>query len=352
MASAFEPSHSACVRSFTLQSSAFEASYVPLAMTDHRMLNSFLSMAPAPQQQTRRQLSYKPWLLLVLLCVAGTACSTTPSGKILFDDPRGTVSLQTIPDKSIQATHPVSLEPTLLAQVLRGIEIQYQEVGLQKLTAGPSAPVPVFSDDHTQFLTPLLAEGLRTAAVDQRVAFRVVTTTEGSMLESTQTETTSGFLYAYGRQLCMILTLYRYNPLQRNMLKATDLAYKSRDPDDTGLLGHILLFTPRAAQRTDQIDPPAMEKRTDRFLAIDYQLLQHAPAAATAGKTAPPNGSSVGTSTSGASTQSTEDLAREVETLKKEMQSLKQQQLGTQPTGPDSPKQKTTPPIGPQKPTP
>jgi hypothetical protein len=136
------------------------------------------------------------------------------------------------------------------------------------------------------------------------------------------------------------------------MLKATDMAYKSQDPDDTGLRGQILLFTPRAAQRTDRIDPPAMEKTTDRFLAVDYQLLQHAPAAATAGKTAPPSESSVGTSTSGASAQSTEDLAREVETLKKEMQSLKQQQLSNQTTGPDSPKQKTTPPLGPQKPTP
>ena len=289
------------------------------------VLNSFATMAPVSQQQTCR-FSYKPLFLLALFCVTGTACSTTPTGKILFDDPRGTVSLQTTSDPSIQASHPITLEPALLAQTLKGVEILYQEHGLQGLIAGNTAPVPVFSDDHIQFLAPLLAEGLRSAAPDQRVAFRVLTTTEGSGLESSRTYTTSGALYAYGRQLCMILTLYHYSSLQRNMLKATDLAYKSRDPDDTGLLGHILLFTPRAAQRTDSIDPPAMEKTTDRFLAIDYQLLQHAPAPATAGKTAPPSGSSVGTSTSGASAQSTEDLAREVETLKKEMQSLKQQQ--------------------------
>lgn len=282
-------------------------------------------MATARQHEARQR-SYKYCCLLLSLCVIGTACSTTPTGKVLFDDPRGTVSLQTTSDPSIQASHPITLEPALLAQTLRGVEILYQEHGLQGLMAGNAAPIPVFSDDQIQFLAPLLAEGLRSAAPDERVAFRVVTTTEGSGLESSKTDTTSGFLYTYGRQLCMILTLYRYSPLQRNMLKATDLAYKSRDPDDTGLLNHILLFTPRAAQRTDQIDPPAMEKTTDRFLAVDYQLLQHAPAAATAGKTAPPSGSSVGTSTSGASTQSTEDLAREVESLKKEMQSLKQQQ--------------------------
>jgi hypothetical protein len=312
-----------------------------LAMTDRRMLNSFSSMAPAPQHQARRQLSYKPCFLLILLCVAGTACSTTTlTGKILFDDPRGTVSLQTMSDQSIQATHPVSLEPILLAQVLSGIEVQHQERGIQSLITGSVAPVFVFSDDQIQFLAPLLAEGLRTAAANERVAFRVLTTHEGSGLESSWTDTTSGYLYAYGRQLCMILTLYRYSPIQRNLVKASDMAYKSRDPDSSGLQDQILLFTPRAAQRSDRVDPPAMEKTTDRFLAVDYQLLQQKPPAPVTAEQTVPVGT---TATSGASAQSTEDLAREVEALKKEMQSLKQQRLGNQPTSPDSPKQKTTP---------
>ena len=111
-------------------------------------------------------------LLLALVCLVGTACGITgPTGKILFDDPRGTVSLQTMSDRSIQANHPINLDPNLIAQILRGIEIQEQEHGLQKLIAGPSAPVPVFSDDQIQFLAPLLAEGLRTAA--RRSAYRV-----------------------------------------------------------------------------------------------------------------------------------------------------------------------------------
>ena len=83
-------------------------------------------------------MSYKSYCLLALFCVIGTACSTTaPTGKILFDDPRGTVSLQTTSDPSIQATQPVNLEPALLAQVLKGIEVQYKEHGLQSLISGP-----------------------------------------------------------------------------------------------------------------------------------------------------------------------------------------------------------------------
>jgi len=283
-------------------------------------------MIPAPQPQSRR-VSYQAYFLLALLCVTGTACSTPAlTGKILFDDPRGTVSLQTTSDPSIQATQPVNLEPALLAQVLKGIEVQYKEHGLQSLMAGRSIPVLVFSDDQVQFLAPLLAEGLRSAGADQRVAFRVLTTHEGSMLESSTTETTSGFLYAYGRQLCVILSQYRSSPMLTSLNTAGDSEYKSKPPDLTGLKDHIVLFTPRAAQRSDSIDPPGGLQTTDRFLAIDYQLLQHAPAAATAGKTAPISDSSVGTGTSGASAQSTEALAQEVEALKKEMQSLKQQQ--------------------------
>jgi hypothetical protein len=77
-------------------------------------------MTPSPKDQAGK-LSYSRVLLLALLCLTGTACSTTaPTGKVLFDDPRGTVALQVISDPSIQASHPINLEPSLLAQLLTG----------------------------------------------------------------------------------------------------------------------------------------------------------------------------------------------------------------------------------------
>ena len=335
-------------------------------------------MAPSPQHSAR-QLSHKSLIfpgadprftfhvsrltvplisiLLALFYLVGTACGLiAPTGKILFDDPRGTVSLQTMSDQSIQATHPVNLDPILLAQVLRGVEIQDQEHGLQQYLAGRSSPVPVFSDDQIRFLAPLLAEGLRTATPDQRIEYRVQTTQKGSMLESSTTETTAGSLYAYGKLLYVILSQYRYSPTRTNLTTSGDMAYRSRRPDSSGLLNHIMLFTPSDALRSDAFDPPAGGKSTDRFLAIDYQLLQHAaPALATTGHTAP----QPGTGASDASSQTTEALAQreaeiqalkdrvnknasEVETLRKELQSV-QQQLGSQTTRPDSPKRKTAP---------
>ena len=139
--------------------------------------------------------------LLTLLCLAGTACSTTaPTGKILFDDPRGTVSLQTISDPSIKANHPINLEPALFSQLLTGIEVhdeglgEHHVKGLQTLIEGKDAlTYPVFSEDQIQLFAPLIAEGLRKATVNQSVEYRVVTTIEGSnRFQSPTTETPQG----------------------------------------------------------------------------------------------------------------------------------------------------------------
>lgn len=293
-------------------------------------------------------------ILLALVCLVGTACGITgPTGIILFDDPRGTVSLQTMSDQSIQANHPINLDPNLIAQLLRGIGIQEQEHGLQKLITSPSAPVPVFSDDQIRFLAPLLAEGLRTATPDQRIEYRVNTTHKGSVLESSTTETTAGSLYAYGRQMYVILSQYNYNQMRENM-NVNDMSnrYRSRQPESSGLQDYILLFTPRAAQRSDSFDPPAGEKSTDRFLAVDYQLLQQAWRNLEAKKRAAPQAedgtASIGESLEAAraaevrasvaeaqaraaeaQARNTEALAQEVETLKKQLESI-QKQLGSQ----------------------
>lgn len=315
-------------------------------------------MALFPRSWAQRQFGASS-LVLALFCLLSTACNTAhQNAKILFEDPRGTVSLQTIPDQSAQATHPLKIDSALLAQLLKGIEIQYQERGLQKFLAGTSAPVPVFSDDQIQFLAPLLAEGLRTASPSQRVEFRAETTHKGSMLESSTTETTAGSLYAYGRQLYFILSQYRYSPSRTN-IDLSPSTQRSRPVDYTGLQNHILLFTNSAAQRSDAFDPPTGGKPTDKFLAIDYKLLEQAWRNLEAKRKAAPQAedgtASVGESLEAAraaevragvaeaqaraaeaqaraaeaQARNTEALAQEVETLKKQLESI-QKQLGSQ----------------------
>jgi hypothetical protein len=319
-------------------------------------------MTSSPQHLARK-LSHGRSLLLALLCVAVTACATTgPTGKILFDGPHGSVSLQTISDRSIQANHPINLEPALLTQLLTGIELhdeglgEHHVKGIQTLVEGKAAlTYPLFSEDQVQFLAPLLAQGLRTATANQSVEFRVVTTYEGSnRFQSATRETTSGSLYAYGRQLYVILSQFRVNPTLTN-LDMNDAAHRSQQPlDYSGLKYRTLRFTPKAALRTDSPDPPAGGKPTDRFLAVDYQLLQQAWRNLEAKKQAAPQmddkaleaaraaeaqartaeaqartAAEIQARTAEAQARNTAALAQEVETLKKQLESI-QKQLGSQ----------------------
>jgi hypothetical protein len=286
-------------------------------------------MTLSPKYQ-KGKLSHGRLLLLALLCwLAGTACSTTvPSETILFEDARGSVSLQTISDPLIRANHPIKLEPARLAQLLTGLTTHDVRMGPHRYVAGfagePSISF-VFSEDQIQFLAPLLANGLRTATHNQSIEYRVVTTLEGSnRFQSPTTEITAGSLYAHGRLLYVILSQYRYNPMRTNLNKA-DIAYRQQEPFDySGLKYRALGFTPIAALQADAPKPPTMEKSTDRFIAVDYQLLDQATRAAKA------------------QARSTAALAQDVETLKQELESIKKQ-LDNQDPGQDSSKQKSAP---------
>ena len=137
------------------------------------------------------------------------------------------------------------------------------------------------------------------------------------------------------------------------------------------------MFTPSAAQRSDNFYRPTGGASTDRFLAIDYQLLQQAsPAAALTEQAAPPTERVIapirefptGTSASEAPSRTAETLAQrdaeihtlknlvikkdlELETLRTELQSVRKQ-LDGQTTRQDNQKRKTLPPSRPQQTTP
>jgi hypothetical protein len=260
---------------------------------------------------------------------------TAPAGKFLDEDPSETVFLQTIPDHSIHATHPVNLKPALVAQVLKGIQVQDQgDRLLQRLLAGPSIPVPAFSDEQIQVLAPLIAEGLRTASQDQQVEFRVRTLYEGSALEFAYTETTAGSLYAYGQQLFVTLSQYRYSKIRTN-INVRNINYQSVGLDYNGLKNRILVFTPKAAQRSDGFVPPPGGRSIDRFLAIDLQ-----PVSTTAAPEATSSDPSALTAEAlakrEAEIQALRDRvnksASEMETVRKELKSL-QDQVGSQTPG-------------------
>jgi len=268
-------------------------------------------------------------ILVALLCVATAACSTTAQvGTTLFEDPRGSVSLRTISTPLLQATHPINLEPAMLAQLLRGLEIDDGGVGahhvksMQSSITGAVAISPLFSEDQVQFLAPLLAEGLRRATPNESVEYRVVTTHEPSnKFQTALTETTAGSLYAYGGRLYVILSQYRFNP--------TLIRISAQQVDYSSLRYRTLRFTPKAAFQADSPDPPTLEQSTDRFVAIDYQLLDQAWRALTIKKGAAPRveggAEPAGESSEAIRAVEAQALAQEVETLKKQLESVPKQ---------------------------
>lgn len=317
-----------------------------------------------PSQHSARKRSPNPLLFLALLCVLGTGCSTPPqTGKAVFEDPRGTVSLQTISDQSIQASHPINLEPPLIARALSGIQVQERQRTLQEMLGGSASAVPVFSAEEVQFLAPRIAKALTAATTGEAVAFLVRSPRQGTgHFEHSVTETTAGSLYVYGLSLYVTLSQYRYAPTQTS---TEDLAHR-RLPDSSGLSNRTLLFTPSAAQRSDSFHRPTGGASTDRILAIDYQLLQHAsPSAATTEQAAPQMERAMPTREPLAGTRPSDarsdpqaereaeihtlkDLVirkdLELETLRKELQSVRKQlDSQTRKPAPSSKPQQTAP---------
>ena len=217
----------------------------------------------------------KPLLLLALFSVIFTACSTSPrNSRVLFDEAYGTVALRPISNQSIQASHPIHLEPALIARVLSGMRIQEHHRTLQEILAGPSTAVPVFSEEAIKFLAPRVSTALTTAGTGEAVTFRVANPRrDAGRLEQAITETTAGSLYAYGLSLYVTLSQYRYAATQTHM----DGQSHRHLPDTSNLANRTLLFIPSAAQRSDDFHPPAEATFSGQFLAIDYQRLQDAP---------------------------------------------------------------------------
>ncbi|HEX9156170.1 MAG TPA: hypothetical protein VF819_11425 [Nitrospira sp.] len=309
---------------------------------------------------------------MATLYLIGTACSSTATtGKNPLEDPRGTVSVQAISDQSIQASHPINLDPALIARVLSGLQVQERQRALQEMLAGASSATPVFSEEQVQFLAPRIAKALMAATAGEVVTFRVTNPRQGTgRLENSVAETTSGSLYAYGLSLYVTLSQYRYAPSQPN----ADSSAHSRLLDTSGLSNRTLHFTPSGAQRSESFNRQSKGASTDRVIAIDYQLLQRPVISTVVTEQPPPPAERAATPArelqkgppaSDTHSQAAETLAQreaeihtlkdlvikkdlELESLRKELQSIRKE-LDSQTTRQDSQKRKTTPSSKPQQ---
>jgi hypothetical protein len=281
-------------------------------------------------------MSHHPRLALVLLSgitLALSACATGPDLDLtIHESERGAVYVERFPDRSFQASHPITLSADTMARVLRGVVVKDGRGFLGNLVAGKPEAVRAFRDEDVEYLAPLLVEGLTRAASDQQVGFRVVqiggpinsqsvgpvfcwssVRFPGTCLSEqppgpAAAESIKGSLYAYGRSLYLTLTEYRH-PLERG--ETTNMANR-RISNPSGLANRTVHFVPESAKRSDSY---RTAHSTDATLVIDYDLLATMPAAPDMRSTAaqPP------TSAKGEPTQRDTDL----DALRKELQDIK-----------------------------
>lgn len=241
-------------------------------------------------------------VLWVLTGLSVSGCATSSDLDVMIEEtPQGAVYLERLPDRSVQAAHPITLAPETLARVLRGVMVHDDRLALPSLLSDQPRSTRVFSEEDIGFLAPRLATALSRAAPDQQAGFRLVahgapsySTRAGAGLGSSEPplalsprEVTAGTLFAHGLSLHLTITQYRRRAERADTINMAN----RRLPDPSGLNQRTIFFVPAAARRDDSY---RTKHADDATLVIDYDLLarlprsetEQAPATAQTGKSA------------------------------------------------------------------
>lgn len=246
---------------------------------------------------TARHRIRSPFAFLLTAALAGfssAGCASAAGPEtIVFDSHQGRIHLEALPEKDLQAAHPITLPATTMTQVLRGVQVVGDKSTVEGLFDGKPKPTRVFSDDEVAFLAPPLVKALAQASPSQQVSFRVshlvspiaFQEREGAAVGSSEAppygpepETTAGSLYVQGLSLHLTLAEYHHRPTRPDAINMPN----RQIPDRTGLDRLQVVFSPRAALRPDAFKSSGIFGDANATtLVIDYQLLAKLPAAMT-----------------------------------------------------------------------
>ncbi|HEY3198405.1 MAG TPA: hypothetical protein VGJ57_10350 [Nitrospirales bacterium] len=171
----------------------------------------------------------------VLILLLG--CASRQAEVKIHESSHGAVSLERVDNGSYQASHPVSVDSSIIATVLGGLLVQEKQGAVQALLGTVPQPVPVFSEEEIRFLSPLITDAFARASPDERVKFHVA---QGLPLGSV---ITGAWLFIKQDQLYLTLTQYR----ARSTGSATVYMPNRQLPDPTGLNQFTVSFVPAHA---------------------------------------------------------------------------------------------------------
>ena len=142
-----------------------------------------------------------------------SACSLVPTVQTpIHQSERGTVALRTFSDSEFKASHPKTLESTVMFRVLQGLHVQEQKSTLSNLMTGDLPPAPAFSQDQILYLAPLLTSAFSQATAEEQITFLL---NNNSSSEKTHTE---GRLFIEDAFLYMSISQYQTPSTQPTLL--------------------------------------------------------------------------------------------------------------------------------------
>lgn len=200
-------------------------------------------------------------LAATLAWAVTTGCASM-TGKI-HESSKGSVYLEEVPDWSFEAAHPISIDPTTMAHVLLGVQVEERKSMSRTTSEMEPKTVRAFSDDEIEFLAPLLATALSKAHSEELIGYRLV------QPAATGTVYTTGTLYAHGSYLYLGMSQYR---------SRSDSKSGRQPSSSAGLTRRVVSFVPATAQRPDAQRPPGAPIQSNlTTLVIDYASLAELP---------------------------------------------------------------------------
>jgi hypothetical protein len=139
-------------------------------------------------------------MLVGIIIVAGCASQPSVPHKVIMQTGRNTVWLEPDSDSAVN-TYPVTLTPTEVGTVLRGIRSWERRNLLYRLYAGQPDRRRTFRDEEIAVLAPSLSKALAQASASERVYFHLShPTVQGDE------ETTTGWVSVRGSVLYLSLS--------------------------------------------------------------------------------------------------------------------------------------------------
>lgn len=241
-----------------------------------------------PHRTTKSLRRYFSLIAVGLTLIEG--CAHAPEvDTVVHEAPRGSVTLERIPDRGVKAAHPIAIEEGVIARALSGVRVTERKTALQTAFSKQSSMTRAFSEEDIRFLAPFLTAALRQAAPDQQVGFQLhkyppelsyssksgagVGSSDPLLTNATLLETTSGHLLAQDQWLYLTVSEFRKRAEQSDTINMAN----RRLPDSTGQADKELVFEPKEALKPNG-KAGLFSSAPDTVFVIDYGQLAQLPA--------------------------------------------------------------------------